>query len=295
MKVNLSSIVLGLVSLCGRVEAAALTVAVAPASVQQGGVALVRVKAPQGEPLPADLAVHAGEQTLALFECPKSPQERCGLVAIAAEAKPGALEITATGAAPGSASAVTKLKVRRARFKESKLSVDPSLTHPSAEDQKRIEQEHQEVTAIYAAGNAGPLWDAGFDLPGKGGLTSRYGNRRSFNGVVKSIHQGTDLRAKTGDPVYAANAGRVALAKNMFYAGNMVILDHGMGVFTVYAHFSELGVTNGQVVKKGELLGKAGATGRVTGPHIHWGARVNNVLVDPLELRKTFNGLWKKG
>jgi murein DD-endopeptidase MepM/ murein hydrolase activator NlpD len=111
-----------------------------------------------------------------------------------------------------------------------------------------------------------------------------FGHRRVFNGQPRSPHSGADLRAAKGTPVYAANRGRVVLAKNLFYSGNTVFIDHGLGLYTTYLHFSEIKVEPGEIVERGQLIGLAGATGRVTGPHLHWGVRIVDARVDPFSL-----------
>ena len=113
---------------------------------------------------------------------------------------------------------------------------------------------------------------------------SNFGHRRVFNGQARDPHSGADLRASTGTPIHAANRGRVVLAKDLFFSGNAVFIDHGLGVYSVYLHLSEIRVVPGQMLEKGELLGLAGATGRVTGPHLHWGVRVQNARIDPFSL-----------
>jgi murein DD-endopeptidase MepM/ murein hydrolase activator NlpD len=123
-------------------------------------------------------------------------------------------------------------------------------------------------------------------LPIDSKVTSIYGTKRTFNGEMRSFHQGLDLRAKTGTPVRAPAGGTVVLAKDLFFTGNTVILDHGYGIFTIYAHMSKLGVKKGEKVNVKQQLGLSGATGRASGPHLHWGAQVNKSKVNPLELTR---------
>ncbi len=111
-----------------------------------------------------------------------------------------------------------------------------------------------------------------------------FGRRRIFNDKPRSPHSGTDLSAPEGTPVEAAAAGRVALAEDLYFSGNLVVLDHGGGVYTLYAHLSRIDVEVGQPVKAGEIVGLVGATGRVTGAHLHWGARIGEARVDPASL-----------
>jgi len=169
------------------------------------------------------------------------------------------------------------------------IQVDPRHVSPSAADLKRIRSESRELGKVYARSKPHSLWEGPFQLPVVDGvLTSRFGTQRVFNGVMQSFHQGLDLRAPTGTPIVAPAPGRVVLAKDLFYTGNTVILDHGRGLFTVYAHLSELKVTRGQDVRTAELLGLSGATGRASGPHLHWGALWNRVKFDPLDLVQVF-------
>jgi len=169
------------------------------------------------------------------------------------------------------------------------IQVDPRHVSPSAGDLKRIRAESRELGKVYAHSGPSGLWEGPFALPVVDGvLTSRFGTQRVFNGVMQSFHQGLDLRAPTGTPIVAPSRGKVVLAKDLFYTGNTVILDHGRGLFTVYAHLSELRVKRGQDVRTTDLLGLSGATGRASGPHLHWGALWNRVKFDPLDLVQVF-------
>jgi murein DD-endopeptidase MepM/ murein hydrolase activator NlpD len=115
-------------------------------------------------------------------------------------------------------------------------------------------------------------------------LTSGFGRRRIVNGEPRSPHSGVDLKATTGTPIRAANAGKVVMAKDLFFAGKTIILDHGLGLYTVYAHCSKMHAKLGDQVGLGEIIGEVGATGRVTGPHLHWACRINGARVNPLGL-----------
>ena len=122
-------------------------------------------------------------------------------------------------------------------------------------------------------------------MPVEGATDGRnFGHRRVFNGQPRAPHSGADLRARTGTPILAANSGRVVLAKDLFYSGNAVFIDHGLGLFTTYLHLSKIDVAVGDIVEQGQQIGLAGATGRVTGPHLHWGVRLLDARVDPFSL-----------
>lgn len=268
-----------------------------PGRVQNGNVSLLRVRPPKGAELAKDLAAKAGETSLTFFECPRKPAERCALVPVPLEAKPGKLDVLVTWTEDGAArSKAAALTVFAGKYRETILKVDPEKANPPESEMARIKAEKEEMAAVFASPSATALWDGPFKLPCPGSSTDSFGNRRSFNGELKSVHTGLDMRATTKTPIHAANAGKVVLAKEFFFAGNMVVIDHGLGMFTGYAHLSKIDVAVGQTVKKGDKLGMAGATGRVTGPHLHWTMRVDGVSVNPAQARKTFNTLWgRKG
>lgn len=171
------------------------------------------------------------------------------------------------------------------QFPTTELTVEPGYVDLSPENQERAAREAQETAAIYAAMTPERYWSEPFAVPIPGTTSgNNFGHRRVFNGQARDPHSGADLRATTGTPIYAANRGRVVLAKDLFYSGNAVFIDHGLGVYSVYLHLSEIRVVPGEMLEKGALLGLAGATGRVTGPHLHWGVRVQNARVDPFSL-----------
>lgn len=170
-------------------------------------------------------------------------------------------------------------------FPTTRLTVEPGYVELSPENQARAAAEAREIADIYAKLTPEMLWNEPFAVPIDGVTGGRnFGHRRVFNGQPRAPHSGADLRAGTGTPVHAANRGRVVLAKNLFFSGNAVFVDHGLGVYSVYLHLSEIDVVPGQMLEKGQVLGLAGATGRVTGPHLHWGVRILDARVDPFTL-----------
>jgi len=182
-----------------------------------------------------------------------------------------------------------KVKIIDGKYKSEKLRVAPSKAKFNKKQKQRIERETKEALKIYKTITPVCYWSEPFSYPMNSKITSQFGNRRIFNGTLKSYHSGTDFRAKVGTPIYATNRGKVVLVKNRYFAGNSVILDHGEGIYTCYYHMSRFKVKKGQMVDKGELLGLAGATGRVTGPHLHFSTRVAGVQVDPLQLLRLLN------
>jgi murein DD-endopeptidase MepM/ murein hydrolase activator NlpD len=176
------------------------------------------------------------------------------------------------------------IKVVAKKYPTTELKVEDKYVELSTANLARANRESKETEGIYAITTGEMLWDTPFTVPIPGGAGTNFGHRRVFNGEPRAPHAGADLRAKTGTPVHAANRGRVMLAKNLFFTGNTVILDHGLGIYSLYAHLSRIDVKPGDVVKNGQLVGLAGATGRVTGPHLHWGMRVQGARVDPFSL-----------
>ena len=126
------------------------------------------------------------------------------------------------------------------------------------------------------------LWKEPFVRPVPQAANSRFGTRSVYNGAARSPHGGADFLSPAGTPVKAPNAGRVAVARELYFTGNTVVIDHGLGLFSMLAHLSAIDVREGDLVTAGEVVGQVGATGRVTGPHLHWAVRAGGARVDPL-------------
>ncbi len=177
------------------------------------------------------------------------------------------------------------IDVTAGEYPTTRLEVEPKYVELSKENQARSADEREEINAVYATVTSERLWNEPFIIPVEGATGGRnFGHRRVFNDQPRAPHSGADLKAGTGTPILAANRGRVVLAKSLFFSGNAVFLDHGQGVVSVYAHLSEIEVEVGQMVERGEVVGLAGATGRVTGPHLHWGIRAQDARVDPFSV-----------
>ncbi len=171
------------------------------------------------------------------------------------------------------------------KYPTTELKVAERYVELSPEDQARAEREGAETGAIYDTFTPERYWTQPFEVPVDGATDGRnFGHRRVFNGQPRAPHSGADLKAQTGTPIHAANRGKVVLAKELFYSGNAVFIDHGQGIYTTYLHLSRIDVAVGDIVERGQQLGLAGATGRVTGPHLHWGVRVLDARVDPFSL-----------
>ena len=180
-------------------------------------------------------------------------------------------------------------KIVEGEYKKEKITVEGSKVTPPKDVLKRIEEEREEANKIYATANAGLKFNSKFILPMSSAVTSPFGTARVFNGTLQSYHGGTDFRAAVGTPVIAANDGVVAIAKDRYYAGGSVVIDHGEGIYTQYYHLSALNVKVGQSVKKGDIIALSGASGRVSGPHLHFGVIVGGVQVNPINFVKKIN------
>lgn len=180
--------------------------------------------------------------------------------------------------------AEVNLDVRRRVFQERRLQVAPDFVNPPAEMLQRIERERALTNAAYESSAAERLWRETFVRPVPHPANSRFGTRSVYNGERRSPHAGADFLSPAGTPVHAPNAGRVAVARELYFTGNTVIIDHGLGILSLLAHLSRIDVSEGAMVARDQTVGLVGATGRVTGPHLHWGLAVSGARVDPLSL-----------
>jgi murein DD-endopeptidase MepM/ murein hydrolase activator NlpD len=258
----------------GALLAAVLSVAAAPKTIPQGGVAEIRVTS--DAPL-AGLVLVDRDRRIPL-ERDASGRVFRGLLGVDLDAQPGEREFVLESP-EGDARKSLKTRVLKGSFRVQKLTVDPKFVEVPPEEKERVKADGERVNAAYRSAEEARRWTA-FVRPVAFDGTN-FGSRRVYNGKTQSFHAGLDMPAPAGTPVAAAADGRVALAGDLYFSGGTVLLDHGGGLFTQYMHLSRVDVKDGDVVKKGGVVGLAGATGRVTGPHLHWGARWNGARVNP--------------
>ncbi|CZE48926.1 M23 family metallopeptidase [Campylobacter geochelonis] len=184
---------------------------------------------------------------------------------------------------------ILTFKVIKGDYKQEKLTVEKSKVKPPKTVQERIKKELEEANKIYLSTTKTLLFNSKFTLPINSKITSDFGNARVFNNTLSSYHSGTDFRAAVGSTIKACNSGVVKLAKDRYYAGGSVVIDHGAGIYSQYYHLSKIGVKVGQTVKKGEVIGLSGASGRVNGPHLHFGIIVNGNSVNPTDFIEKIN------
>jgi murein DD-endopeptidase MepM/ murein hydrolase activator NlpD len=198
---------------------------------------------------------------------------------------PLVVHLQAAGGKP--ATCTLQIPVRAGKFATERLQVGKEFVEPTPEQIQRANEERDKLRAIFDQVTPEKLWDGDFRVPLDGVATGgNFGKRRVLNGQPGSPHSGVDFPAVTGTPVHAAQSGRVALAEELFFSGNTVVVNHGLGIYTFYGHLSEIDVKVGDELQSGQVLGKVGATGRVTGPHLHWGLTVERARVNPLQLVK---------
>jgi murein DD-endopeptidase MepM/ murein hydrolase activator NlpD len=199
------------------------------------------------------------------------------------------LSVVAKASDGGTVECNTALAIRAGKFATERLKVEQQFVEPNPEQAKRAQTEQQKLRQIFDHVTPEKLWQGTFRFPLDGATKgSNFGKRRILNGQPRPPHTGADFPALTGTPVHATQAGRVVVAEELFFSGNTVIVDHGLGIYSLYGHLSAIDVAAGDEVKAGTLLGKVGATGRVTGPHLHWGVTVNRARVDPVRMVSLF-------
>lgn len=179
-----------------------------------------------------------------------------------------------------------RIAIAAGHYPVEKLRVAPQFgSTPDSALSARVARESAQALEIARRAHETPkLWRGAFAAPRPGRVTSGFGRAREFNGELQSRHMGTDFAGAPGAPVRASNRGVVALIADFYYGGTVVYLDHGGGIVTAHMHLSRADVAVGDTVPRGAILGRVGATGRVTGPHLHWVVRYGAVSVDPLSL-----------
>jgi hypothetical protein len=176
------------------------------------------------------------------------------------------------------------IDVHPAHYRTGVLTVQTKFVEPGPDELKQIDADSKIKANIFATTADSPLWSGSFRVPVIATPTDSFGTRRTFNGKLASIHKGMDFRAPMGTVVRAGNSGVVVLARPLYYEGNCVVIDHGLSLYTISMHFSRIDVQEGQRVSTGDRLGLSGATGRVTGPHLHWAVRWQGAYLDPAKL-----------
>jgi len=260
-------------------------VTLTPAIVVAGSPELIRVTVPNAIEVKGEWLGHKIE-----FFRAKDAHEWIALAGTDVEATVGAstlrviVKLNGTGGETRDLSQT--VEIHAAHYRTEKLSVEPKFIEPGPDELKTIEADVAIKERVFGTSAAEPEWSGNFIAPVKAQPTDSFGVRRTFNGKLNSIHKGMDFRAASGTSVHAANSGVVVLAQKLYFEGNCVVIDHGLGLYTISMHLSRIDVHEGDRVAKGQLVGLSGATGRVTGPHLHWAVRWQNAYLDPAKVLK---------
>jgi murein DD-endopeptidase MepM/ murein hydrolase activator NlpD len=214
------------------------------------------------------------------------------LLGVDVEAKPATVKLVLTATSAGGEQRQNQipLKIKAKTFHKESFKVPPSFDQMTPETLAEIRREQAAFARVFANTAAERFWSLPFVRPvPQEASASSFGSRRIINGVPRAPHAGTDLSAPAGTEVVATNHGQVVLVGDYFFAGGSVVIDHGGGLYSMYFHLSEFKVEEGAMVRRGDVVALSGGTGRVTGPHLHWGLRLNNSRVDPLDLLRKFS------
>lgn len=225
-------------------------------------------------------------KSVTFFADPADKKKWHALAGVDLEAEPGqyGLDVSATLAGGHVARSRQQITIAAGDFKTGDINVPENYVNPSDTEQKQIANDEALKKRAYAHSAPHPLWSGDFIKPVNAASTPTFGESRLLNEEKTSLHTGTDFPVHDGTPVVLSNSGTVVLVHDLFYEGNTVIVDHGLGLFSVYLHMSRIDVREGDKLEKGAKLGLSGASGRVTGPHVHFGVRWNGVWLDPVQL-----------
>ncbi len=266
----------------GDCRAPKLTVELSSASPKQGGLVAVTVESD----VPLSSAVVSSGGREAAMERDGEGRVFLALVGVDFESGvgPRAVDVAVEGLCGDHHAARREVRVVSGKFPVQRLRVAPAYVEPPESELDRIREDKEKVARVWSSGDPRRMWNGPFVLPVDAPARDNFGSRRVFNGKPRSSHEGADLSAREGAPVAAPGPGRVVLADELYFSGGTVILDHGAGLFTMYFHLSRIDVKAGDVVRVGKEIGAVGATGRATGPHLHWGSRLNRARINPLGL-----------
>lgn len=196
------------------------------------------------------------------------------------------LELEGTTAHGGKLNYSQPVRVGEANYPSTTIKVAPQYVEPPKETEPRIEEEQTLKKKVFSETLPDSVWTGSFEPPAPAEVSGVFGSARVFNGVKRNQHTGLDFRVHTGTPIHASNAGTVILARNLYFEGNCVAVDHGEGLITLYLHLSTFEVKEGDKVTRGQLLGLSGGTGRATAPHLHFAVRWQGSYLNPAVLLK---------
>ncbi len=252
----------------------AFEVNVRPDRVAPGDIFLMKVTGNEGTTVDASFL----KQPVKFH--PLTDEQLIALVPVDVNTKPQNYKLTIT---QGKKTHIADLTVISHEFKTIHLTLPEGKVTLSPRNQKRAVEEAGLLNRLWPKYNA-RSWSGEFNAPTDTEISTLFGVKRIMNKKKTSVHRGMDFRGKTGTPVNSINSGTAVLGKDLFYGGNTLIIDHGMGLYSVYMHLSKINVSNGEHVTKGQTVGLIGMSGRATGPHLHLSVKLNGVSVNPESL-----------
>ena len=257
--------------------ASALQVEVSPRELFPGDPFVIKVS-----------GVDASQKMTASIAAKEIPLGSCGdecvigIGVVDPDMKPGNIVVSTQ---IGPQTLPTTLSVKKAEYPEQHLKLPEKQVTLSPENLARTKKEAEKLKELWQL-STGRLFQGGFIVPLPNPVSTVYGARRIFNNKTTNIHGGIDIKGSRGEEVRASNRGRIVLAEDLFFGGNTVVIDHGLGIYTVYMHLDRFAALRGQLVSKGDVIGFVGSSGRSTGPHLHFGAKIMATNANPLSLTK---------
>jgi hypothetical protein len=249
---------------------------------KQGQVLLVNVEV--SDPRSEVVGKFMG-RTIPFFPTKDEVGSFSGLVGVDMQDTPGSHELRIVMTGPGEVNRLSyKVLVLKEQFPVQHLKLPKEMVDLDAETLTRVKVEQEQVQSVMDEVTTNRLWSESFIAPVQGAVSKAFGRVRMINGQPRNPHNGEDIGAQTGTAVVAMNSGIVRLTVDHYFSGKGVFLDHGLGLHSMYFHLSDISVRNGESISRGQVIGKVGATGRATGPHLHWGVRINGARVNPYAL-----------
>ncbi len=246
--------------------------------IPQGGLGLIGVKVGKGE---------TPRVTWVNKEIYLTPNDQktvwYGLIGVDLKARPGRYKILAI-ILPSGHKKHLKIKIVEKDYGVRRLTLPKKMVDLDAETLKRVKKESKIMKSLWNAPPSTPIWSGPFLRPIPGKVGGLFGRRSIINDQPRSPHSGVDLKGERGTPIKAVNNGKVTLTGDHFFSGKSVVIDHGGGIQSMYFHLDKIMAKEDEMIIKGQVIGLVGSTGRATGPHLHWGMRVNGARVDPLML-----------
>ena len=261
------------------------TISLSSMELDQGGVVFVKITKNDNE---EPSLKWMGKDVALLYQSDKKVYE--GFIAADLTQNPGEYDLNLI-LQPAGIEKQIKIKIREKDYGVRKLTLPDNQVNLNEKDLARAEKESTIMDRLWVASKPAPFWNSPFIMPLDSKVIGTFGRRSIINDQPRSPHTGVDLRGSRGTPVKATNDGKIVLTGNLFFTGNTVVIDHGAGIMSMYFHLDKINVKKGDKISRGKVLGTVGSTGRATGPHLHWGIRISNQRVDPINLVKISNKL----